>query len=84
MLPQVIPKLAVNFDKLGNSELQLTLHVKGDFFRVHRGSSDNPKSLLNSRKITFVYYFYRQPKQFTGGDLLLFDTNKVENTYTYV
>ena len=25
--------------------------------------------------MTFVYYFHRQPRRFSGGDLLLFDTD---------
>ncbi|MEM7132592.1 MAG: 2OG-Fe(II) oxygenase [Chloroflexota bacterium] len=79
-LPQIFSKLAVDNFTVGQTELQLTMHVHGDFFRVHRDSSAKEDSLA-SRQVTFVYYFYQPPKQFEGGDLLLFDTDGKANAY---
>ena len=48
-------------------EIQITGHRDGDFFGIHR---DNGTAETASRKITFVYYFHKQPKRFEGGYLV--------------
>ena len=53
-------------------EMHVTAHPAGGFYDVHR---DNADSRFRSRKLTFVYYFHREPKRFSGGDLLLYDTD---------
>ena len=53
-------------------ELHVTAHPAGGFYDMHR---DNTESRHASRKLTFVYYFHREPKRFSGGDLLLYDTD---------
>ena len=59
-------------------ETQLITHFDGHFYRTHQ---DNRSAANRSRQITFVYYFHRTPKQFTGGDLLLYDTDFKEHRY---
>jgi SM-20-related protein len=49
-------------------ELKCTAYGDGSFFRVHSDSRSHPR-----RRISFVYYFHRQPKRYTGGALLLYD-----------
>ena len=53
-------------------ELDVTAHPAGGFYRVHR---DDGGDRYRSRKLTFVYYFHREPRRFSGGDLLLYDTD---------
>ena len=53
-------------------ELDVTAHPAGGFYRAHR---DNSEERNCRRKITFVYYFHREPRRFSGGDLLLYDTD---------
>ncbi len=50
---------------------------------THHGHYGNPHKDDGSDKhiITCVYHFYEEPKKFSGGDLLLFDTNVKENIY---
>lgn len=50
---------------------QLTVHGNGDYFRKHQDKFDD---VHRERVITFVYYFFHQPKRFEGGELLLFDS----------
>lgn len=50
-------------------ELQLTSHNDGEHYRIH---SDNGNAATASRIGTFVYYFHREPKAFSGGDLLVY------------
>lgn len=42
--------------------------------------NDNGSSETQNRELTYVYYFYREPKPFSGGELLLYDS-KIENNY---
>ena len=53
----------------------MTAHNDGDFFKVHRDSGDQETA---ARELTFVYYFHREPKGYTGGELLLFDPRLVD------
>ena len=53
-------------------ELNVTAHPAGGFFGAHR---DVEEGVSGNRKLTFVYYFHREPRRFSGGDLLLYDTD---------
>ena len=77
-LPQVFEALDYPWFPVSNFEIQLTATNNGEFFRRH---NDNGTNALNSRLITFVYFFYREPKPFTGGELFLFDTDLVDGEY---
>lgn len=63
----------------GAIEAQLTAHNDNNFYKVHNdsGSADTAHRVL-----TFVYYFHRQPKAFTGGQLVVYD-HKVANGYHF-
>jgi len=62
---------------LGKTELQLTQHGDDSFFLAHRDTTGSGKYRL--RRTTFVYYFYQEPRAFSGGDLLLFDETNDQN-----
>jgi Rps23 Pro-64 3,4-dihydroxylase Tpa1-like proline 4-hydroxylase len=47
----------------------MTASNDADFFKRHTDSS-----LHEGRTVSFVYYFYREPKAFTGGELRVYDT----------
>ena len=51
------------------SETHALLYRDGDFFASHRDTGPN-----NTRRVTFLYNLHRTPRQFHGGDLLLYDT----------
>jgi SM-20-related protein len=51
-------------------EMQLTSHNNGEYFKHHK---DNGTPETASRQITFVYYFHAIPKQFSGGQLIIYD-----------
>ena len=52
-------------------ELDVTAHRRGGFYLPHR---DSGHARVNSRLVSFAYYFHREPKGFAGGELLLYDT----------
>ncbi len=73
-LPTAVRELGVPLSHVAQIEAQLTAHNDGDFFKVHADSGDQQTA---SREITYVYYFHRQPKGYTGGELLLYDSRQV-------
>lgn len=65
-LPRLLPKLGIEPFPVVGVEAQITASKDGDFFRWH---NDNGQDEVSGRKITFVYFFHREPKVFTGGEL---------------
>ena len=55
--------------RVSDLEAQITATNDGDFFGVH---SDNSEPPYEARELSFVYYFHREPKPFTGGELRLY------------
>jgi SM-20-related protein len=76
-LPEVYPFLKIPEINISQIESQLTLHNDGNYYKLH---NDNGGLETASRVLTYVYYFYRQPKSFEGGELVIYDS-KVENNY---
>lgn len=59
-------------------EAQLTAHNDGNYYRQH---NDNGSADTRSRLLTYVYYFNRSPKAYTGGELRVFDSTVRDNFY---
>jgi SM-20-related protein len=76
-LPDVYPLLKIPEINISQIESQLTLHNDGNYYKLH---NDNGSPGTASRVLTYVYYFYHQPKPFQGGELVIYDS-KVENNY---
>ncbi len=82
LLPLIIPKIHTLLPRLwpiwrmepltfSRIECQLSVHGDGDYFNTH---TDNGLPDIAHRRISYVYYFHREPKQFTGGNLRLYNT----------
>lgn len=69
---KVLERLGIPDFPPGLAEVQVTRHLDGDFFRLHRDAG-RPNLPSSSRRLTYVYYFHRMPRLFQGGDLLLCD-----------
>jgi len=67
-LPWVVRKLGIPPFRVRRALAHVTANNDGDFFKRHT-------DFYQGRVITFVYYFYREPKRFTGGELRLYHTN---------
>jgi Rps23 Pro-64 3,4-dihydroxylase Tpa1-like proline 4-hydroxylase len=78
MLPRVLEQLGHSLFEVTKIEAQLTATNDGEFFKMH---NDNMHDLLLSRRVTFVYYFYHEPRAFTGGDLNIYETHFVKGRY---
>jgi Rps23 Pro-64 3,4-dihydroxylase Tpa1-like proline 4-hydroxylase len=77
VLPEVLDQLKLPRFSITQVEAQLTAHNHGNFYKVH---NDNGSPETATRELTYVYYFYKEPKPFTGGELLLYDS-RIENNF---
>ena len=68
--PDVLPELRVQPLTVGVVEAQVTASIDGSFFGVH---TDADRQKVPKRYLTYVYYFNRQPKAFSGGELRVYD-----------
>ena len=71
LMPKLWPRLGISPLPFSSMECQITAHGDGDFFAVH---TDNGTPEIAHRQISYVYYFHRDPKQFSGGHLSLYHT----------
>jgi SM-20-related protein len=78
--PHVIERLHIPSFKLDYYTIQIRAYEDGHFFGIHWDAAPNRRSI--NRVINFVYYFHRLPKPYTGGALLLFDTDTEANAFT--
>ncbi|MEG4634439.1 2OG-Fe(II) oxygenase [Microcoleus sp. AR_TQ3_B6] len=77
ILPDVLRKLNIPSFPVGEIEAQLTMHNDNNFYKLHNDSGSPDTA---TRFFTYVYYFYREPKAFSGGELLIYDS-KIENNF---
>jgi len=70
VMPEVMPQLRLGKFTVGNIECQLTASIDGSYFKIHTDANRNE---MVKRQLTYVYYFNREPKGFTGGELRIYD-----------
>jgi Rps23 Pro-64 3,4-dihydroxylase Tpa1-like proline 4-hydroxylase len=76
-LPLLCARLNLAPIDVTHIQLKLASYADGDFFRAHQ---DNGLTHTD-RVISFVYYFHREPKPYSGGDLLLYDSRFAPRAY---
>lgn len=77
VVPDVLEKLGLPAFAVQDIEAQLTAHNDGNYYKIH---NDNGSPDTATRELTYVYYFYREPKGFRGGELRIYDS-RIENNY---
>jgi SM-20-related protein len=77
ILPDIQSKLELPEFAVSQIECQMTSHNDGNYYKIH---NDNGGTDTSTRELTYVYYFYREPKMFSGGELVIYDS-KVENNF---
>lgn len=70
VMPQVMPQLRLGQFAVGEIDCQVTANVDGSFFKMHTDAGVNE---TYKRQYTYVYYFNREPKGFSGGELRIYD-----------
>jgi SM-20-related protein len=73
LLPAIVDRLMVPAFVLKRTELKLLAYASGHFFRAH---ADHRHC---NRLISFSYCFHQRPKSFSGGDLLVYDTDVIRD-----
>jgi Rps23 Pro-64 3,4-dihydroxylase Tpa1-like proline 4-hydroxylase len=69
-MPEVMPQLRLGHFSLGAIDCQITASVDGSYFKSHTDAGANE---TYRRQFTYVYYFNREPKGFSGGELRIYD-----------
>lgn len=67
-LPTVFDRLGIKPFSPRQIEMQLTAHSHNGFYKVH---NDNGSPDTQTRQLTYVYYFWSEPKAFCGGELVV-------------
>ncbi len=67
-----IRTLRVSPFDVSSVELQLAAHNDGAHFSRHIDTQVHASSGASIRALSAVYYFFREPKSFSGGELLIF------------
>jgi Rps23 Pro-64 3,4-dihydroxylase Tpa1-like proline 4-hydroxylase len=77
-LQRVLQRWGRDSFPVSRTETQITASNHGDFFHCH---SDNGTETVAAREITFVYFFHREPKRFSGGELRIYDSRRENHNY---
>jgi Rps23 Pro-64 3,4-dihydroxylase Tpa1-like proline 4-hydroxylase len=77
IMPHIISHMDIKNFTVGDIEAQLTAHNDGNYYKIH---NDNGSPDCANRELTYVYYFHREPKAFSGGELVLYDS-AVKDSY---
>ncbi|OKH18209.1 2OG-Fe(II) oxygenase [[Limnothrix rosea] IAM M-220] len=69
--PRICHHLRRSYFPISQIEMQMTAHNHNNFYKLHNDSGSED---THTRELTYVYYFYREPQAFSGGELWLYDT----------
>jgi Rps23 Pro-64 3,4-dihydroxylase Tpa1-like proline 4-hydroxylase len=76
--PQWMQQLGVAPFQFGDVEVQLTAHGDGNYFKLHNDSGSPDAA---TRGLTYVYYFFNEPKAFSGGEFRIYDSVIEKNLF---
>lgn len=79
-----IRQLRVSPFQLGGLEFRIGAYGDGAHFDFHLDIASGKDAPEGSRMLTGVYYYYREPKKFSGGDLRLFHLGAAPESDDYV
>ena len=69
---EALPRMGMCEPSQYRVEMSMSAHLGGDFFAKH---IDNASRATRTRMVSFAYYFHREPRRFSGGELLLHDSH---------
>ena len=72
LVPEILERLRMDGIGRWSIEMNMRVYLDGGFYQAHR---DNQSESHRQRKLSFVYFLHREPRRFSGGDLLLHDTD---------
>ncbi len=74
-LPEAAAALGIAPFVPRRTEMQITVHGHGDFYKLHR---DDQGDDVADRTLSYLYYLHRQPKAYQGGELVILANERVE------
>lgn len=75
-LPEITSRLGLTPFEAVHTEVKLRAYHNGEYFRIHHDGGQG-------RQISYTYFFHPEPKQFTGGEFIAFDTDTVQATFNH-
>lgn len=84
LVPTLIKDLRVSSFEPSDVEVQLVSSNDGSFFRPHIDTFIADRRKATDRLVSAVYYFYTEPKAFTGGALRLYPFGAKEGEGNFV
>ncbi len=76
LVPELLERFKIPIRPLKKIEVKLTTHLNDGFFKIHHDAYEIVEG--SSRFISWVCHLHKVPKQFSGGDLVLFDSDMTE------
>lgn len=73
VIAPTLSRLKMEEFPVGRIEIQMTASGDGDYFHLHRDGDET-----TSRVLSFVYFFHKEPRRFSGGELRIFDNDAVD------
>jgi SM-20-related protein len=70
LIPRAVSDLGIEPFAVARTVVQCTWHGDGDYYRIH---NDNGMKQASGRVLSFVYYAHREPRGFTGGELVFYE-----------
>ena len=80
LTPRILARLRMDDSGRYTIDMGMRVYPEGGFYVPHRDRSAHAHS---ERRFSFVYFFNRQPPRFSGGDLLLYDTDADTGDFSY-
>jgi len=78
LLPEVLSTFQREPFPFTHIDVQVTASNDGDFFKVHQDNSKVEPVDIHLRELSYVHYFYAEPKSFTGGQLRIYGSENGE------
>lgn len=75
-LPEIAQQLGLAPFETARTEVKLRAYHNGEYFRVHQDGG-------KGRKISYTYFFHPEPIRFSGGELVVFDTDTSNTSFNH-
>ena len=73
VIPEIVARLCLEDPGRYHITMNMRVYPAGGFYTIH---CDNSVALFRDRVLSFICFFHPEPRRFSGGDLLLYDSNQ--------
>ena len=72
-IPEIVARLRLEDPGRYRIEMNMRVYPASGFYTIH---CDSRAGLFRDRVLSFICFFHPEPRRFSGGDLLLYDSNQ--------